>query len=73
MRRHLHLQARLDELLRVVALVCTHCDFRVRLDRCLPGVVKHDLGSLALGVSISGAHQGADYQAVTIITQRRPM
>ncbi len=69
MRRHLHLQAGLNKLLRIVALVCTHCDFGVRVVRHLPGIAEHDLGSVALGVSISGAHQCADHQAVAVIAQ----
>ena len=58
---------RLDELLRVTALVSVQRDSSLLVHRRLPGLARNGLGRFALGINVCPRHYGAGNQAVAIL------
>ena len=69
MRRNAHLQARIDELFGVVALVCAQRDVDRLVTGGLARRIDHDLGCFALCMAIGRRHHCVGNQAVPVIAQ----
>ena len=70
MRHNVHRQARLDELLRVIALVRAQRDSGLFVKHGLLGIKNYGLGRLALGVAVCPRDDSTGNQAVTVVAQR---
>ena len=70
MRYYLHLTARVNEFLRVIALVGSQRDFCLWIIGRLPGVVDHGLGRIALSVAVGDGDHGVGNQSMAVVGER---